>query len=172
MRWVWVAAVLWTVCLLGGFAFAQTTGKIEGRVTDQTGVALPNVAVEALGAGDQALRSTVTGKDGAYRLLALPPGFYRIRASAPSFRPAEKAATVSLDATATVDLALQIAAAEVVLVSGETPQVDTTSTTTGTNYTQKVIEKLPVARNYADIVRSNPGVDGLWRDLRREPLGH
>ena len=41
---------------------------------------------------------------------------------------------------------------------GEVPLVDVTSTTTGTNYTSQVIAKLPVARNYADIVRANPGV--------------
>jgi hypothetical protein len=90
---------------------------------------------------------------------ALPPGLYRVRATLESFRSSEKETVVSLDATATVDLALQVAAAEQVVVSGETPIVDTSSTTTGTNYPAKVVEKLPVGRNYADIVRSNPGVD-------------
>jgi outer membrane receptor protein involved in Fe transport len=47
---------------------------------------------------------------------------------------------------------------ESVLVSGEAPLVDVTSTTGGASYTNRVIAKLPVARNYADIVRSNPGV--------------
>src|SRR5438034_426618 len=36
--------------------------------------------------------------------------------------------------------------------------VDTTSTTSGTNYSNKVIGYLPVERNYADVVRANPGV--------------
>ena len=70
----------------------------------------------------------------------------------------EKTATVSLGATATVDLMLQIAAEDQVNVSGETPLIDQTSTTTGTNYTSNVIAHLPVARNYADIVKANPGV--------------
>jgi hypothetical protein len=43
-------------------------------------------------------------------------------------------------------------------VSGDIPLVDVTSTTGGTNYVNRVITRLPVARNYADIVRSQPGV--------------
>ena len=95
---------------------------------------------------------------GAYRFPALPPGSYRVRATLPGFRPVEKAATVALDAVATVDLKLQISAEEQVVVTGEAPLIDSTSTTTGTNYTNSVISHLPVSRNYADIVKSNPGV--------------
>ena len=36
--------------------------------------------------------------------------------------------------------------------------VDSTSTTAGSNYSAKVIDKLPVGRNYADIVFTQPGV--------------
>ena len=55
----------------------------------------------------------------------------------------EKSAKVSLDATTTVDLTLQLAAEEQVVVSGEAPLIDTTSTTTGTNYTSSVIAICP-----------------------------
>jgi len=101
----------------------------------------------------------VTGPEGAYRFPGLPPGLYRIRATLERFGPGEKTATVSLDSTATVNFTLQVAAREEILVSGEIPLVDVTSTTTGTNYVNKVIVRLPVARNYADIVRANPGVN-------------
>jgi len=100
----------------------------------------------------------VTGRDGSYRIPAVPPGNYRVETRLDGFRSAAVNATVSLDATATGDLTLQLAAEEQVVVSGESPLVDTTSTTTGTKYTSRVISRLPVQRNYADIVRSNPGV--------------
>ena len=89
----------------------------------------------------------------------MPPGAYRPEGALDGFPPAEKTATVSLDATATVDMVLQLAAAEQVVVSGESPLIDTTSTTTGTSYTSSVIAQLPVDRNYADIALANPGVD-------------
>ena len=136
----------------------QITGSISGRVVDPTGVPLPGVTVEATSTSLQGTRTAVTSSSGAYRFAALPPGSYRVLATLSGFRSVEKTATVSLDAVATVDLTLQISAEAQVIVSGEAPLVDSTSTTTGTNYTASVISHLPVARNYADIVRSNPGV--------------
>ncbi len=65
---------------------------------------------------------------------------------------------MTLDATATVDLALRILAEEQVLVSGRPPHLDSTATTTGTSYTYDVIKHLPVARNYAQVVEANPCV--------------
>ncbi len=89
----------------------------------------------------------------------MPPGKYRIKASLEGFETVEESVTVSLDATAPLDLKLKLIVREAVTVTGEVPLVDVTSTTTGSNYTSRVVAKLPVARNYADIVRSNPGVD-------------
>ena len=101
----------------------------------------------------------MTGKDGRFWFPALPPGDYTVRADLRNFRPDRKTATVSLDATSTVEFALEPAVEEAVRVAGQAPSIDVTSTTSGTNYTTPVIEKLPVARNYADVVRSNPGID-------------
>ena len=48
--------------------------------------------------------------------------------------------------------------------------VDTTSTTGGTSYTAKVMEKLPLGRNYAEIIRSNPGVNEDQGDTQGRAL--
>ncbi len=136
----------------------QTTGSISGRVSDPAGSALPGVTVEATSSSLQGTRTAVTDRNGAFRFPAVPPGAYRIQATLSGFRAAEKTATVSLDTTATVDLTLQLATEEQVVVTGAAPFIDITATTTGTNYTSNVISHLPVARNYADIVRANPGV--------------
>jgi outer membrane receptor protein involved in Fe transport len=151
---------------LGAFTFwlaacailGQTTGSIIGRVVDPTGSPLPGVAVEATSERLQGARAATTSSSGAYRFASLPPGSYRVRATLSGFRSVEKGATVSLDATATVDLTLEVSAEEQLVVSGEAPLIDKTATTTGTNYTSNVIAHLPVSRNYADIVKSNPGV--------------
>ena len=137
----------------------QTTGDIEGQVTDTSGTVLPGVAIEATSPKMQGIRVKVSERDGKYRILAVPPGKYRIRASLEGFETVEETVTVSLDATATLVLKLKLIVRAAITVTGEVPLVDVTSTTSGTNYTNRVIAKLPVARNYADIVRSNPGVD-------------
>ena len=143
-----------------GAAPGQTTGSIEGRVTDSSGAPLTGVTVEATSPSLQGTRTVVTGRDGSYRMPAVPPGTYRIEARLDGFRTVQKNAVVSLDATATADLALPLATQEQVVVSGDAPLVDTTSATSGTNYTSRLIAGLPVQRNYADIVRANPGVAG------------
>jgi Carboxypeptidase regulatory-like domain/TonB-dependent Receptor Plug Domain len=150
--------LVWLPLACAAAAEAQTTGTIEGRISDLSGGALPGVTVEATSPSLQGTRVGVTERDGSYRFLALPPGGYKVRASLDGFRPDEKTATVSLDATTTVDMSVTPIVHEQVIVSGEAPLVDVTSTTTGTNYTSGVISQLPVGRNYADIVRSNPGV--------------
>ena len=139
--------------------YAQTTGDIHGRVTETSGTPLPGVSIEATSPKLQGIRVEVSGLDGGYRVLAVPPGKYRIRASLAGFETVEESITVSLDATATLDLKLRMDVRESVTVSGDVPLVDVASTTSGTNYTSKVIAKLAVARNYADVVRSNPGVN-------------
>ena len=137
---------------------AQTTGDIEGKITDVSGAELPGVGVEARSPSLQGVRTATTDAEGRYRFPGVPPGVYTIRANLSGFDPVEDTVTVPLDATATANLQMRLSVRESVLVSGEAPLVDVTSTTTGTTYTNKVVSRLPVARNYADIVRSNPGV--------------
>src|SRR5215472_123800 len=138
---------------------AQTTGTIEGTVTDQNGGVLPGVTVEATSPNLQGSRTATTGPDGRFRFVSVAPGPYKVTANLSGFGAVQKNATVTLDSTATVNIQMQLATKEAVTVTGEAPLVDVTSTTTGSNYSAKVIEKLPVARNYADIIRSNPGVN-------------
>ena len=137
---------------------AQTTGAIEGRLSDSAGGVLVGASVSATSPRLQGTRTAVTDSAGHFRIPQVPPGEYVVRAGLLGFREAGKTATVRLDGTVQVDFALEPLRTEDVLVSGEAPSIDHASTTTGTSYTSSVITRLPVSRNYADIVRSNPGV--------------
>lgn len=152
-------------------ALAQTTGSIEGTVTDGSGVPVAGVAVEATSPRMQGNRVAISGSGGEYRLLAVPPGEFRVTASLEGFETIEEIVTVSLDSTATLDLKLELAVKAAVTVTGGVPLLDLTSTTTGTNYTSNVIARLPVGRNYADIVRSNPGVSTDDLETQGRSLG-
>ena len=149
---------------------AQTTGTIEGAVTDQGGSPLPGVTVEATSPNLQGTRVVVTSESGTYRFPSLPPGAYVVVASLPGFGKVQKNAIVALDATATVNLSLSLSTTAEVTVTGEAPLVDRTSTTAGTNYEAKVIDRLPVGRNYADVVFTQPGVQADFGETQGRSL--
>jgi hypothetical protein len=148
------------LCLIGSrIALAQTTGTIDGTVTDPGGSALPGVTVELASPSLQGVRAAVTAADGRFRFLSLTPGNYALTARLDGFGPVQKKATVTLDATTTANLQMILAASAQVTVTGEAPLIDVTSTTAGSNYSGKTIDKLPLSsRNYADVVFIQPGV--------------
>jgi len=142
----------------GGMAAAQTTGSVEGTVRDTAGAPLSEATLEVRGPSFPGSRQATTDVSGKYWFPALPSGGYTLTAGRSGFHEARASVSVVLDESAKLDLVLEPAIEEKVSVSGEAPLVDVTSTSSGTSYTSKVTEKLPVSRNYADVVRMNPGV--------------
>ncbi|HET7434860.1 MAG TPA: TonB-dependent receptor [Thermoanaerobaculia bacterium] len=140
-------------------AFAQTTGGIVGRVSDDSGAALPGVLVEAHSPSLQGARSDTTATDGTYRFVLLPPGSYEVRFTLQGFASQARRVSVSLGRDATVDVSLKLAAvSEELTVIAAAPVLDTTSTNIGTNLDARAIETLPTGRNYSSIVQVAPGV--------------
>ena len=173
MKSVYRFTLALSVCLLllvPVAVFAQTTGTVDGTVTDQSNAPLPGVTVELTSPNLQGTRTAVTSADGRYRFPAVPPGPYKVTAELAGFGKVEKRATVSLDATATVNLSLQLSTSAEVTVTGEAPLVDVSSTTQGSNFGAKVIDKLPVGRNYADVVFTQPGVQADFGETQGRSL--
>ena len=139
-------------------AFSQTTGSIVGTVSDDSGAPLPGATVEARSPSLQGTKTVVTGADGSYRLSLLPPGSYTVAASLPQFGRAEQTLQVLLVRNVTADFRLRATAREEVVVSGEAPVVDSTSTTLGANIDQRVFQRLPTGRDYGSVVQTVPGV--------------
>ncbi len=152
------AALVAALAFAARWSCGQTTGSIEGHLSDSAGGVLPGAYISATSPRLQGTRTAVSDPSGFFRLPAVPPGDYVVRAALPGFRETGKVVTVRLDGTGHVDLVLEPLRTEDVLVSGATPAIDSTSTTTGTSYTSSVMSRLPMTRNYADIVRANPGV--------------
>lgn len=80
-RLVFIGAVA-----LPSLLFAQDTGSLVGTVSDSTSQApLAVVLVEVTPSNGEAARSAVTGPGGTFRIDALAPGEYDIRASLPGW---------------------------------------------------------------------------------------
>jgi outer membrane receptor protein involved in Fe transport len=158
-RWFRWGLALCCLLFVAAAVHGQTTGIVEGMVTDQSNAPLPGVTVDLAGTKLQGAHSAVTGADGRYRFLNLIPGEYTVTATLAGFGTVQKKATVTLDATASANLQLALSTTAEVTVTGEAPLIDSTSTTAGSNFSGKVIDKLPLnSRNYAAVVLSQPGV--------------
>src|SRR6266508_1974703 len=78
-----------TILLLlsGTIASAQqSTARLSGRVTDQSGAVLPGVTVTVSRTDTGFTRTDVTDGNGSYVLPNLPVGPYRLEASLAGFR--------------------------------------------------------------------------------------
>ncbi|MCX6551436.1 MAG: TonB-dependent receptor [Acidobacteria bacterium] len=140
-------------------AYAQTTGRIVGTITDSTGGALPGVTVSAAGPALQGVRTAVTDAAGEFRLANLPPGVYAVKAELANFKTAEQQKVeVGIDRVVQVKLALAIGGvSESVTVQGAATVVDTSSASAGINATPEIFNRLPTRRDFYAVAQMAPG---------------
>ncbi len=155
---------LFAVALLAASAlFAQTTGRIEGRIRDDAGAAVPGVAVVATAETLPGEVRTVTDQEGMFRLVKLPPGVYQLKAELDGFNSVEQRdIKVGIDRTVTLDITITAAFAGELTVLSEAPVVDTTSVTSGVSVSSDTFEQLPLARDFYAVaqIASGSGRDG------------
>ncbi len=134
--------------LLASAAVAQTTGRIDGRVLDPTGRTLSEAVVTASSSSLQGLRTAVSGNDGRFRLLALPPGDYEVVARHSGFAPQQfPGVRIWPDRTITLEVTLQPAFEEQVVVTARPPIIDTTDNATGASFDRETFSVLPLSRS-------------------------
>lgn len=144
-------------------AFAQvsaTTGSMNGRVTDATGAVLPGVSVTVASPSMQGARTDVTDAQGSYRFPAVPPGDYKITYELVGFGTVvREGVRVGLGFTATLNIEMRVASLqETVTVTGESPVVDVSSTTTATNFGEAKLASLPNARDFWTVLAAAPAI--------------
>src|SRR5687768_6541841 len=159
---------LWSlgVCLVALLATAGTgaaqdfRGRINGTVTDNTGAVLPGVTVTATSPALIQPQVQVTGAEGDFRFIALPPGAYDITFELAGFQGVKREGVrVVINQTLTVDQQLQVATLqETVTVTGDSPIVDTSTTQVGTNFTKEMLTEIPNARDIWAAMAQAPGL--------------
>ena len=140
----------------------QTAGNVTGRVTDAQNAAVPGVTVTAKNSQTGFIRTEVTDAEGIYRLTALPVGTYDHHRRARRLRQRrEQAASSSTSARrSTSPIAMKVATLqETVTVTGESPLIETTSSSVGGVVDVGRIENLPLnGRQFANLAVTIPGV--------------
>lgn len=137
------------------------TGKIVGKVTDSEGSALPGVTVEATSPKMVGRASAITDANGIYRLLALPPGTFKITYSLEGFSTVIREDIIlSMEQTLTVDILMTLRKIqETVTVTGQSPLIDVKNTVKAATFSRKMFESLPKGRSFDTIVTAIPGVN-------------
>lgn len=160
-RWI-TAAFVMCVFAFAGIAFAQTdvtTSRIAGVAHDPSNAGLPGVTVEAKNQETGFAATAVTGTDGAYRLINLPTGKYRVTASLEGFNTVSRPdVELRLGQAPTINFTMQLSSvSETITVTSTAPLVEVTNTAASTTISTEEIKDLPLnGRNFVDLVYLTP----------------
>ncbi len=157
-----VLAFLFALGLFTLPAFSQSTsGRIVGRVADPTGAVLAGVKITLINEATGASRDTQTNASGDFNFVEVVPGSYRVEFELTGFKKnVQTSVLVNVNQVVTLNSVLQIGASqEVVEVTSEAPQVDTTSTQLGAVINNRSVNELPLnTRDTYQFLQLQPGV--------------
>ena len=166
MRHLAKALLVAAVVLLPSLAHAQS---LAGTVRDASGAVLPGVTVEAASPVlIEKVRSAVTDGSGQYRIENLPPGPYTLTFMLAGFTTVKRdGVEVSGSGVLTINSELRVGGIqETILVTGESPVVDTqTSTRRQTVLSSEVIQNIPASRGYGNLLATVPGIQATGLDV-------
>ncbi|PYU86445.1 MAG: hypothetical protein DMG51_05675, partial [Acidobacteria bacterium] len=156
--------LFWAVaffCLLLPVLVAQTTSTVEGTVKDKQGLTVAGAQIRVTSSELAIDRTVTTESDGGYRVTALPPGNYEVKASKDGFESAVfKNLEVTLNRTLSLDITLLVGSmSQTVEVDSAVPLLEMAASSTGSTITPQQIEDMPInGRNYLDLLQLVPGV--------------
>ena len=162
-RFATLVALLFSL-LLSGTALAQTTtGSLKGEVVDQADA--PMVGVSLTIASDNLIggsKNVVTGEDGRFRFLGLPPGTYRLDVEKEGFKTIIRPNLgITMGRSVSIRLVMEIPeVGETVVVEDRRPVVDTETTAQSITLNNEFLQNLPTGRSFQDVVQFLPGVTG------------
>ncbi|MGZ4818358.1 MAG: TonB-dependent receptor [Terriglobales bacterium] len=137
-----------------------TTGVIQGTLVDPSGAVIPGASVEVRKPDTNFTRTQVSDSNGRFVFLALPPGNYKLTASAKGFATmVNESLNLTVGQAISLNLSMKVsAAAEQILVT-DTPTLDTTRTEESTTLSPITVSTTPVlGRKFEDLLTLTPGV--------------
>lgn len=148
---------------------AQTTGVVIGMVTDAlTGEPIGGAAVVATSPALQGSQTARTDVTGAFRLMLLPPGLYKLEATREGYRPAERNdIALRVDTTLRANLVMlpeTVKMEEQIIHTGMAPVIDVGSAETGVVVTKDTMTLLPLGRSFQE-------TEALAPTARRDKFG-
>ena len=162
----YVSAILGVLLLCTNASWGQagTQGSVTVSVTDSTGGAVPQVALELIALDTNSVRKAVTEAKGNFNFVNLPIGTYRLTAIKGGYSMTQvETVIVHASQVTPVDITLQIGKTSdtVTVDAAAQPLLDATSNSIGSVIDLKAIENLPLlGRDLTSLARLTPGYTG------------
>ena len=143
-------------------AFPQSSStSLQGSVTDPSGSAVADATVTIADSASKTERSTVTGQQGEYRFLSLPPGTYSLSVTAKGFTHyLQTGLELLVNTPATANVQLKVgSASESVTVTSEAPALNSVDASLGNSFSETQVIQVPIeARNVPELLSLQAGV--------------
>jgi hypothetical protein len=140
-------------------AMAQSTGTLQGAITDSQNAVMPGVTVTIKNVATGLERTTVTDSAGQYVAASLQPGHYTVTAHIDGFQ--EQKAEVDVQPAQTTVQAFKLGVAalqEALTVTGSSPIIETATVSVGQTMREKTVQEIPLnGRHFVDLGPLMPG---------------
>ncbi len=161
-RWIPLYLMIGICLLFPTLLAAQgATGRILGRVSDPTGAVLSGVKITLTNQATGVSRDAQTNDSGDYSFVNVVPATYQATFELKGFKKnQQKDLILDVNQVMTLNSVLQIGGTqEVVDVTSEAPQIDTTSTQLGAVINDRSVNELPLnTRDTYQFLQLQPGV--------------
>jgi len=155
-----LAAIVSLFLAIAAVAQTQTTGTVEGVVTDQAGAVVPAMTVTLSGPNMLRPQTTTTDSNGTYRFASVPPGRYTVDVGAAKGFNAYKQENleVNLARGTTANISLTVAGTGATVDVVATPDIDQSTNVQGSNVSTEFFSNIPTARTVQGLYTIAPTV--------------
>lgn len=156
-----VLAACLTVVLCLNLSAQETTAKVVGTVTDQSGGAMPAAELTIRNTGTGVAWNSKSSETGSYEFSFLPVGRYTITAAAPGFQTTSVSEFVlTVGQVARVNVALSVGeVSQRVEIAAGAVALQTEDASVGTVIDSRQVEELPLnGRSFVQLATLTPGV--------------
>jgi hypothetical protein len=160
LLFVWLVAALVGVAAVTPALAQGQTGSIYGRVTDQSGAAVPGVTVTLTGPVLLQPLVATASDTGSYQFPSIDIGTYSVKFELAGFRTIQQnGVQVTVGFNAQVNAQMLVSSVEeTVQVTSEAPIVDTRVTGTKSTFTEEKLQSIPSARDPWVILQQTAGI--------------